>query len=92
MPKGDLKLKRGWDGQLAQIWVESAGNGQLTSGTKTGVVALWCNDSGEVTITFPEDSENPETRTYTAGDMVAFETAVSVAITESSGTFSFMVQ
>lgn len=88
--KGDLKLKKNRDGQAAQMWVESHGNGQLTSGTKTGVVALWCNVAGAVTITFT--GETPEGRSYEDGDMVAFDDAVSVEITADSGTFSFMVE
>lgn len=88
MGAGDLRLKEGRGGQLAQMWVESAGNGQLTAGTVEDVIALWCNDDGTVSIAFPGVAE-AKTRTYASGDMVAFDKPVSIAIT--IGTFSFMV-
>ena len=88
MGAGDIKLKEGRGGQLAQIWVESADNGQLTTGTVEKVTALWCNDDGTVAITFP-GVEGAKNRTYAIGDMVAFDNPVSVTI--SGGTFSFMV-
>lgn len=89
MASGDLRLKSDSNGQIAQMWVETPGNGQLTSGTKEGVTALWCNAAGNVTITFP--GSDPESRAYAAGDMVTFPGTVSVAIEADSGTFSFMV-
>ena len=89
MGKGDIKLKEGRGGQLAQIWVEEpTDNGRLTTGTVEDVTALWCNDDGTVAITFP-GIEVAKNRTYVSGDMVAFDHPVSVAIT--TGTFSFMV-
>ena len=88
MAAEDIKLKEGRGGQLAQMWVESAGNGQLTTGTVEKVTALWCNDDGTVAITFPGVA-TAENRAYVLGDMVAFDKSVSVAIT--GGTFSFMV-
>lgn len=87
MAAGDLKLKEGRGGQLAQMWVESAGNGQLTTGTVEHVTALWCNAYGAVSITEPGGSAY--SRTYYDGDQVCFASSASVTI--NSGTFSFMV-
>ena len=89
MAREDVKLKEARGGQLVQMWVETLDYGQLTEGETEEVLALWCNEDGEVSITFPE-SETPATRAYVAGDMVTFMSPVSVSIT--SGTFSFMVQ
>lgn len=71
----------------AQLWVDYPGCGQLTTGTKLKVVALWCHSAGTVTVTFAGGES--ESRTYADGDMVAFPQPATVAIT--NGTFSFMV-
>jgi hypothetical protein len=71
----------------AQMWVDYPTCGQLTTGTKQKVVALWCHSAGEVTVTFASGQE--ESRTYADGDMVAFPQPATVAIV--SGTFSVMV-
>lgn len=84
-----LKMNEGRNGQIVNIWVETPGKSQLTSGTINGVTSLWCNMAGDVEITF-NGYESSEDRTYSDGDMVSFYPGpVSVHIT--SGTFSFMV-
>jgi len=71
----------------AQMWVEYPECGQLTTGTKNDVVALWCNAAGSVNVTFK--TGETEARSYADGDMVAFPQPATVAVV--SGTFSFMV-
>jgi hypothetical protein len=71
----------------AQLWPDYPTCGQLTEGTKTRVIGIWCNVAGEVTIAYA--SGQTESRTYADGDQVALPQPATVTIV--SGTFSVLV-
>ena len=73
-------------GTFGQIFTIRPTRAQLTTGTVTGVSAVWCHVGGTIVITQP--GEGAETLAFTDGDQFGFEQLSQVAIT--SGTWSFM--
>ena len=73
-------------GTFGQIFTIRPTRAQLTTGTVTGVSAVWCHSAGTVVVTQP--GAPAETLAFTDGDQFGFEQLSQVAITD--GIWSFM--
>lgn len=76
-------------GQTLQIWVAEPSKSNLTSGTFTDVIAIWCHSTGTIEVTFSGE-ESAETWDHLAdGDQIGLIPKASITIT--TGIWSFMV-
>ena len=76
-------------GHPLQIWVAEPSKSNLTSGTITNVIAIWCHSAGTIDVTFSGESSAETWAQLYDGDQVGLMPKASVSIT--SGTWSFMV-
>ena len=76
-------------GTTLQIWVAEPGMSNLTTGTITNVISIWCHSAGTLEVTFAGEESTETWDQLTDGDQIGLMPKASVTIT--SGTWSFMV-